>query len=88
MFKNVNGLSQILACAAKVSNRLRSLDFDHKHVKLLYPKQMLERLPIALAKVKSGNKSEKLLNKIKQIIYFLHWEKEVTKKVYNNEMNY
>ena len=28
------------------------------------PKQMLQRLPIALAKVKAGNNSENLLNEI------------------------
>ena len=38
---------------------------------MLTPKQMLERLPIALAQVKTGNTSESLLNEIRQIIYFL-----------------
>ena len=41
---------------------------------------MLQRSPIALAQVKAGNTSENLLNKIRQIIYYLYWEKEVTKK--------
>ena len=45
---------------------------------------MLQRLPIALAKVKAGNISENLLNEIRQIIYSLHQAKEITKKVYNN----
>ena len=48
---------------------------------------MLQRLPIALAQVKVGNKSENLLNKIKQIMYSLYQAKEITKKVYNNIMN-
>ena len=56
-------------------------------IKILTPKQMLHRLPIALAQVKAGDKSENLLNKIRQIIYSLYQEKEVTKKVYNNIMN-
>ena len=56
-------------------------------IKILTPKQMLQRLPIALAQVKAGDKSENLLNKIRQIIYSLYQEKEVTKKVYNNIMN-
>ena len=43
--------------------------FDCKHIKILSPKQMLQRLPIALVQVKAGNISENLLNKIKQIIY-------------------
>ena len=53
----------------------------------LTPKQMLQRLPIALAQVKAGNTSENLLNEIRQIICSLHWAKEITKKVYNNIMN-
>ena len=34
-------------------------------LKILTPKQMLQRLTIALAKVKTGNNSENLLNEIK-----------------------
>ena len=33
--------------------------------KILTPKQMLQRLAIALAQVKAGNNSENLLNKIR-----------------------
>ena len=39
--------------------------------KILTPKQMLQRLPIALGQVKAGNISENLLNEIRQIIYSL-----------------
>ena len=55
-------------------------------LKILTPKQMLRRLPIALAQVKAGNTSENLLNEIRQIIYSLYRAKEITKKVYNNIM--
>ena len=48
-------------------------------LKILTPKQMLQRLLIALAQVKAGNISENLLNEITQIIYPLHWSKEITK---------
>ena len=58
-----------------------------KGLKILTPKQMLQKLPIALAQVKAANTSENLLNEIRLIIYFLRPEKEVTKKVYNNIMN-
>ena len=34
-------------------------------LKILTPKQMLQRLPIALAQVKAGNNSQSLLNKIR-----------------------
>ena len=33
-------------------------------LKILTPKQMLQRLPIALTQVKAGNNSESLLNKV------------------------
>ena len=55
-------------------------------LKILTPKQIPQRLPIALIQVKAGNTSENLLNEIRQIIYSLHREKEVTKKVYHNTM--
>ena len=48
---------------------------------------MLQRLPIALAQVKAGNMSENLLNEIRQSIYSLFLEKEITKKVDNNIIN-
>ena len=41
---------------------------------------MLQRLLIALAQVKAGNTSENLLNEIRQIIYALYREKEITRK--------
>ena len=58
-----------------------------KVLKLLTPKQMLQRLPIALAQVKSGNASENELNEIHQLIELLYQAKEIPKKVYNNIMN-
>ena len=56
-------------------------------LKILTPKQMLQRLPIALAQIKAGNNSEILLNEIKQIVYSLYQSKEITKKVYKNIIN-
>ena len=53
-------------------------------LKILTPKQMFQRLPIALAQVKAGNNSENLLNEIRQIVYSLYQSKEITKKVHNN----
>ena len=41
-------------------------------LKILTPKQMLQRLPIALAQVKAVNTFENLLNEIRQIIYSLY----------------
>ena len=53
-------------------------------LKILTPKQMLRRLPIALAQVKAGNNPESLLNEIRLIVYSLYQSKQITKKVYNN----
>ena len=60
------------------------LNPDHSKLKILSPKQMLQRLQIALVQVKAGNNSESLLNEIRQIIYSLYQSKQITKKVYNN----
>ena len=51
-----------------------------KGLEILTPKQMLQRLPIALAEVKAVNTSENLLNEIRQIIYYLYQGKEITQK--------
>ena len=53
-------------------------------LKIFTPKQMLQRLLIALAPVKAGNNLQNLLNEIRQIVYSLYQSKEITKKVYNN----
>ena len=50
---------------------------------------MLQKLPMALSHVKAGNSSENLLNEIRQIIYSLYQEIEITKRIYSeyNEFN-
>ena len=70
---------------------LSDANYDSKHsetkgkgLKMLTSKQMLQRLPIALAQVKAGYNSESLLNEIKQIVYSLYQSRQITKKVYNN----
>ena len=39
-----------------------------KGLRILTPKKILQRLPIALAQIKAGNNSKSLLNEIRQII--------------------
>ena len=48
-------------------------------LKTLAFKQMLQRLPIALALVEAGNNSENLLNEIRQIVYSLYQSKKIIK---------
>ena len=77
--KVLNGFkSKIFLTKSKGSGTLNT------KLKILTPKQMLQRLPIALAQTKAGNNSENLLNEIRQILYSLYQSKEITKKVYNN----
>ena len=57
-----------------------------KGLKILTPKQVLQRLPIALAQIKAGNNSKSLLNAI--IVYSLlsfHQSKAITRKVISYE---
>ena len=61
----------------------RKNETEGKGPKILTPKQMLQRLPIVLAQVKSGNNSESLLNEIRLIVYSLYQSKQITKKVYD-----
>ena len=55
-----------------------------KRLKLLTSKQLLQRLPIALAQVEVGNNSGNLLNENRQIVYYLYQSKEITRTVYDN----
>ena len=43
-----------------------------KGLKILTPKQMLQKLSIALAQVEAGNTSKNVLNEVRQIIYSLY----------------
>ena len=77
---------QLLFFFMNISQEHQKLDVKQEKgtgIKILTPKQMLQRLPIALAQVKAGNNSESLLNEIRQIVYSLYQSKEITKKVYN-----
>ena len=43
---------------------------------------MLCRLPISLAQLKARNNSQKLKNKIRQLLYSLYSSKKLTKQLY------
>ena len=49
-----------------------------KGLKILTSKQLLQRLPIALAQVRAGNNSGNVFNEIRQIVYSLYQSKEIT----------
>ena len=48
-------------------------------LKILSPKKMVQRLPIAVAQAKAGDNSESLSNEIGQIVYSLYQSKQITK---------
>ena len=75
--------SNIFSIKSKGSGLLKT-DDDQSKLKILTPKQLLQRLPITLAQVKADNNSESLLNEIRRIVYSLYQSKEITKKVYDN----
>ena len=66
--------------------KLNQIEQGGTRLKILTPKQMLQRLPIALAQVKAGNNSG-LLNEIRKIVYSLYQSKEITIKRYKNIVN-
>ena len=61
--------------------RSSPIDSISKRIKILTPKQMLLRLPIAIAQLKASNTSDSLLDKIRQIVHSFYQAKEITKKV-------
>ena len=53
-------------------------------IKILTPDEKLNRLPIALAQFQAGNNSNKLKNKIRQLLYSLYRSKNMTKQIYKS----
>ena len=62
--------------AAQRTNKSSS----EKGLKILTLSQILSRLPVSLAQLKSGNNSEKLKNEIRQLLYFLYRSKNLQNK--------
>ena len=67
---------------------INKINQEGKGLKILTPNQMLSRLPITLAQLKTGNNSEKLKNEIRQLLYSLYRSKNMTKQVYNNSIKH
>ena len=82
--KNIDLLNDNSKIRSEIIYKSKQNRTEDKGLKILTPKQILQRLPIALAQVKASNNSEILLNEIRQIVYFLYQSKQITKKVYNN----
>ena len=79
--KAIRFFDEYYSMVSETKNKTKN---ESKGLKILTPKQLLQRLSIPLAEVKAGNNSENLLNEIRQIVYFLYQSKESTKNVYSN----
>ena len=55
-------------CARNLFRNIYDSKQEGSGLKILTPKQMLQRLPISLAQIKANNNSQSLLNEIKQIV--------------------
>ena len=73
-------LSNYLIIMLKICLKIFTKSKHGTGLKILTPKQMLQKLPIALVQIKASNNSENLLNEIRQIVYSLYQSKEITKK--------
>ena len=62
----------------KFASKAKYRSIHEEGLKILTPKQMLQRIPVALTQLKAGNTSEILLNEVVQIIYSLYRAKEIT----------
>ena len=65
---DINGLLNIPDLGSEESATER----QGQGLKILTPKQMITRLPILLAQLKTGNNSQKLKNEIRQIVNSLY----------------
>ena len=86
LFKGRNDAIEFVNYYGSIILKVNIKATENKRFKIVTSKQMLQRLPIALAQVQAGNTSKNLLNEICQLIYSLYQAKEITKKVYNNIM--
>ena len=84
LYKSREEVIKLFNDYAKVRSEAMYKTKHGARLKILTPKQMSQRLPIALAQVKASNKLENLLNKIRQIVYSLYQSKEIIEKVYSN----
>ena len=80
----INFFTDYIEMLSDANYNARKNETEGKRLKILTPKQMLQRLPIAPGQLKADNNSENLLNEIGQIVYSLYQSKQITKKVYNS----
>ena len=78
LYKARNNVIEFFDNYSSVVSKAKLKVTKETRLKILTPKQMLQRLPIVPAQVKAGNNSESLLNEIRQIVYSLNQSKQIT----------
>ena len=68
-----NAIKFIEDCGSMILEAKRLAKQEGTGLKIL--SQMLQRFPVVLAQIKAGKNSERLLNKIRQIVYSLYRSK-------------
>ena len=68
----------------KIKNRNNMLEIAELILYFTKPKQILRRLPIFLVQLKAGNNSEKLKDKIRQLLYSWYRSKKLTTQFYKS----
>ena len=88
MVKNVpEGNASKIGTSEKIIYIVESILYfnqSRQGLKILTPGQALCGLPISLAQLKAKNNSEKLKNKIRQILHSLYRSKKLTKNIYES----
>ena len=70
--KVINFFSNYIGILSNANYDAKQNETKGTGLKILTPKQILQRLSIALAQAEAGNNSESLLNEIRQIVYSLY----------------
>ena len=79
--KIINLLNDNANIRSKTIYKSKQNETEGTGLKILTPKQMLQRLLRALAQAKTANNSENFLTEIRQIIYSLYQSKEIPKNI-------
>ena len=78
LYKSREAVIQLFNDYSLIVSEAKYKSIHAEGLKILTPKQMLQKLPITPAQIKAGNTSENLLNEIRQIIFSLYGAKEIT----------
>ena len=81
LYKTSNKVTEFVDDYSSMVSEAKLKVTKGRRLKILTPKQMFQRLTIALAQVKADNNSQSLLNENRQIIYSLYRSTEINKSI-------